>query len=599
MRIQSVPLNQIICESNRKYTKDEGFPQLKNSIKQYGIIQMPSLREMDEDQFKTVAGRRRIEAARQLGMTCVDCMVREEDDPLEIDEEIALTENVNRQEMHPLDEAGAFKRMFEAGSPIEEIARYYARSPNAIYKRLRLSGLVEELKMFFRDGRINISGAAVLAELPDEDQFEFFETYKENTGDLNNFIITFFNKKQRYVIMKRMTECEGCNKRTHNDGNELFDDYDLADVCLNADCYRVKWYEMITSKLSEQKLQFEEAGVNTDNKIFFNSGVPALLYKKAAYVNIGQDQKYEILRTKDYEFTEETNRKKDTCWEIVSTSDGQIIIHRIGYKLKPPREKEGKINTSIEKYNFNALNGGADIKKYGREAIEAVAKERGETPAELTKNLYDKKIYHFNFTSDIDEIVSKKIIHKRIELEKKGIEPPRDYLSMFLLLAEKEGYFHSTFKEKDFNDEQKQWYKDLLGNKSIVKISDGLNEEAQKLFHFLILCIGFIAGLPALENIKNINNDDNIFWKYAAITKDEYRAMYLEAAREVAAKALTKKESKKKAVSPNEEIAKEAGSPSLSNKKKKTKQEEIEEEDNYPFEPDHDPDIDIDEEDYK
>jgi len=594
MRIESVPLSKIICESNRKYTKDEGFPQLKNSIKQYGIIQMPSLREMDDEQFKTIAGRRRIEAARQLKMTCVDCVIREADDPVEIDEEIALTENVNRQEMHPLDEAGAFKRMFEAGTPIEEIAQYYARSMSAIYKRLRLFGLVEELKSLFRDEKLNISGAAVLAELPAEDQYEFYEMYKDSVDDINHCILTFINKKQRYVIKKYMTGCEGCNKRTHNEGNELFDEYEgLADICLDAECYRVKWYDMITSKLKEEKLQLEEAGVHTDNKIFFDEGVPALLYKKAAYVNIGHEEKYEIIRTKDYNFMGETNRKKDTCWEIGSNYEGLIHIKRVGYKEKPPREKKEKTDTGINKdYSSNAINGGAGIKKYGREAIETAAKECGLTPAELTKNLYDKKIFHFTFTSDVKELVLKRIISKKIENEKNGSEPPRDYLSIFLLLAEQEGYFHCTFKEKNFNDEQKLWYKDLIGDKNICKISAGLNDEAQKLFHFLILSIGFIGDLPNLENIKDVNNDNSIFWNYAAMTKDEYRAMYLEAAKEVAAKALPKEKNKKKAAAPHGEDGKKAVSnPSSSSQKKKSKklkQEEIEDEDNYPFEPDED-----------
>jgi len=558
--MESISINKIICENNRRYTKDEGFPQLVNSIKQYGIIQAPTVRRIDEDQYKVIAGRRRVEAARQLNMTYVDCVVREETEPDDIDEEIALTENVNRQEMHPLDEAGAFKRMADAGNPIEEIARYYARSPSAIYKRLRLCGLVEELKSMCRDGTLNITGAAVLAELPDEDQYEFYEQHKDemnneqiydNEIEMHN-IKTFINKKQCYVIKPCMKNCEGCNKRTHNDGNELFEECnDLRDVCLDPDCYRLKWYEMIASRLEEQKIQMQEAGLQTDEKIVFFGGIPEMMYKKASFVNITdiskQNIKYEILRNKDYDFTEESTRKKDTCWAISEHYEIGVDVRRVGYKARPPREKY-----KAEKGGYSITS--KDIKEYGKEAIEAIADERGITPVELVNKINDKGKYHYEFQNDIADLISERIVSKRIEQEKKGIEPPRDYLSMFLHAADDEGYSNHSFFEKDFNEEQKKWYRDLIGDKNICKISVGLNDEAQELFHFLLLSIGFTRDVPNLDELKDINNEKSVFWEYAAITKDAYRAMYMEAAKEVAAKYLPKEKSQnKKAAAPHEE----------------------------------------------
>jgi len=560
-KMESIPINKIICESNRKYTKDEGIDQLANSIKQYGIIQAPTVRRMDEDQYKIIAGRRRIEAARRLKMSFVDCVVREESNPVEIDEEIALTENVNRQDMHPLDEAGAFKRMFDAGTPIEEIAQYYARSPSAIYKRLRLCGLVEELKSMLRDGVINISGAAILAELPDENQYEFYEQNKDKHTTLVeegynidiNLITTFINKKQLYVIKKCMNNCEGCNKRTHNEGNELFEECnDLKDVCLDPDCYRIKWYEMLAARLEEQKIQFVEAGLQTDEKIVFFGGIPEMLYKKASFVNIidnkKQNIKYEILRSKDYDFTEETNRKKNTCWEVCignKDNDYGIIVKRVGYKVRPPREKY-----KPEKGGYSYSSTSKDIKEYGLEVIESIASDRGITPMELVDKIHDK-IFHYEFKNDIADLIREKIITKRIEDEKEGIELPRDYLSMFLRAADDE-VGSCTFIEKDFSQEQKKWYHDLLGDKNIKKISIGLNDEAQKLFHIFLLSIG-IGDAPDLDDLKDINNEKNLFWEYAAITKDEYRAMYLEASNEVTDKVFPKEKPNKTRVNTTNE----------------------------------------------
>ena len=552
--MESIPLNKIICESNRKYTKDEDFEQLMNSIALYGIIQAPVVRRVDEDQFKVIAGRRRIEAARRLEFPAVNCEIREVEDPVD-DEELALTENVNRQEMHPLDEASAFKRMADKNAPIEEIAQYYARSPSAIYKRLRLCGLAEELKVMFRDGKMNIASAVVLAELPEEDQKDFFTQYGHKDTIEHTWIYQFVNKKQRYIIKDCMREdCEGCNERTHNEGNELFTEFrHLSDVCLNADCYRVKWYSMMAARLNEQLVQMLEAGMQTDNKVYISGGVLELIYKKASFVNITdnekKNQKYEILREKDFEFTGESNRKKDACWMIRTDCEGKISVKRVGYKAKPPREK-------TEKTEHGSIAKNVDYKNYGKEAIESVAEARGVSSKELAKTLIDKKIMQWEFKNEIEALVTNRIIDRRIQLESSGDEPPCEYFLMFLHMLEEEGY-RNYFNEKQFNDKEKQRFKDLFNKESFSKLSLNLPDEMQKIFHFLLLCLDISSTAPNLDELKDIEKNDNIFWKYARMSKDEYRTMYLEAAKDVTAAALDSKhgkKGKKKAAAPSSDV---------------------------------------------
>ena len=596
--MESIPLNKIICVGNRTYTKDEGFEQLVNSIKQYGIIQMPTVRRID-DQYKVIAGRRRIRAAEILKYTHVNCEVRDEDAPVDIDEEIALTENVNRQEMHPLDEAGAFRRMVDNGNPIEEIARYYARSQSAIYKRLRLCGLVEELKSLCRDGKLNISGAAVLAELPEEDQYEFYEKYKEVQPEMLE-IRTFINKKQRHVIRKCMKNCEGCNKRTHNEGNELFEEFnDFDDVCLDPDCYRVKWYEMIASRLEEQKIQLQEAGLQTDDKVLLRCGIPVMLYKKASFVNITdsskQNIKYEILHEKDFEFTPvETTRKKDTCWAISEHSEMGIDIRRVGYKARPPREKQSSLSKMSEESLVNA---------YENETLKIIADERDMKPIEIVNTL-NKNISHYDFKGEIADIVFNRVVAMRMKLESSE-EPPRQYLQMYLRILGDSPYRRNDLLEENFNIKRKKWFEDLFGKgKNYSKISAGFSDEVLKLFHFLLLCEGFQDEVPNLDRLKNIEKENNHFWEYAAMTKDDYRAMYLKAAKEVTAKYLPKDNSqKKKPDAPHGEynLKTAAGSTSSSLKQKKSKRKIDEDfDDNDPLgPPDEDegyPDIDMDDE---
>ena len=551
-----VRLDRIARDGNRKHGKDEGFEQLVNSIREHGIIEPPVLRFMSGCQdadFRAVAGRRRIEAARQLGLAEIECAVLAEDDPRG-DEEIALSENVNRLEMHPLDEAALFARMAERGAAVAEIARYYARSPSAIYKRLRLASLTDELKGMFRNGAISIASAAVLAELPGEDQEAFWRQYEARSESWReeipaSAVTGFVNKRQRFTITAKMEEgCTGCAKRTHNSGNELFDEFAyMDDVCLDGECYREKWREAVNTALEEKVA--EHGPGRTDKKIFFANGIPKLLYGKDAHVNFSNDEglnvEYEVLKEKECEFSGETNRKKGACWMIKDgySRTGALLVQRVGYKPKEKREAGAeKAKNDPDKQ---------EVKRYGEEALEAAAAERGTTPVELARELKDKRVEGYEFTNEISGIVYERVVSRRIAAEKSGAEPPRDYFSMFLRLADENLYGSGAFIEEQFDAGQRQRYGDLVGAKSLKQMALGFDDKTQMLFHFLLLSFGFENDVPDLDDLKDAKGlSENIFWEYAGMGADEYRALYIEAAKEAAAKALApkpKKGGKKKA----------------------------------------------------
>jgi len=477
---------------------------------------------------------------------------------------------VNRLEMHPLDEAALFGRMAEKGMSVEEIAKHYARSPSAIYKRLRLVSLTEELKGMFRDGQLNIGGAAVLAELPEEDQKEFYNLYgqeiqikpdvlKDQNYDIEAIepgkITEFLYKKQKNKIKDNMSKiCKNCAKRTHNEHNALFEEYRyLDDVCLDGDCYRAKWYEMISAALKAQIVQTGEAGLKTDEKIFFEGDVVEQIYKKANKVRfkIGkEDIEFEVLREKNYERTGETNRKKDACWLVHVGYTGKIDVRRVGYKEKQkekPAEKESGAGKSDTKGNTSL------IKNYGREALEAVAQElQKPSAAEVAKKLDGKKVSTWTFNNDIKKLVFGRVVAMIIEKESTGKLPAREYLEMFLESADQNGgYGDHNYREKMYDDFQKKCMKGLFRERNIKNISAGLDEDAQKLFHFLLVSTLSDSDVPDLDDIKEIGkekhvdgNDWYIFWKYAGMSVEEYTELYLQAAKDVAAKALKPKEIK-------------------------------------------------------
>jgi ParB/RepB/Spo0J family partition protein len=557
--METISVDKIICEGNRKYTKDEGFEQLVQSIKTIGIIEPPVVRPMGGGRYRVVAGRRRVAAAQKLKLAEIGCVVRE-DDKVD-DETIALSENVNRLEMHPLDEAAIFKKMADGGASVESIAKYYARSPQAIYKRLRLAPLAEELKAWFRDGILDISGAAVLAELPEEDQKRFYEQNnvfvsgafgeRDDKNKIDSHKISqFIYKAQKHSITESMKKtCEGCAKRTHNEDNDLFEEYSyLTDACLDSDCYRSKWRDMVSAALETQVLQMDEAGLKTDDKIFFRGGVPEELYKKASRVkfNVGKNEtEFEILRDRDYDRTGDTQRKKDACWLVHTDYTDGIDVRRVGYKARPPEKKTDDNRNSV---NAGKKNDNDRIKEFGREAVEAVAAERQIPARELVKNLEDKNINSYNFKNRISELVAERVIAKNVQaLPTEELDgSSRDYLKIFLHRLDYEGYGDYSFSIKGFTKEQKEWLRTLFGNENINQISAGLSQDAQNVLHFLLLSMGF-NGVPDLDEAEKIakeKNPDNLFWEYAAMSIEEYRALYLDAAKEAAAEMLEPKKKK-------------------------------------------------------
>jgi len=605
MATKTIKLCDITGDDNRKYTKDDGFKQLVSSIRQVGIIEPPAVRELraiDGGGYKIIAGRRRVAALRELDEPETECTVYAEDDPRS-DEEIALAENVNRLEMHPLDEAALFCRMADKGISVEEIAKHYARSPSAIYKRLRLVSLTEELKGMFRDGRLNIVGAAMLAELPEEDQQEFFNLHnakidekkddddEEKIKEIEVFRIgQYIQKKQNNTIEDSMKEaCANCAKRTHNVDNALFtdaeDDY-YKDVCLDGECYRVKWNNMISDGIEKVTVQMKDAGLETDDKIYFAGGTPESLYKNASKIkfkNFNPDTEYEILRLKNYVFTGETNRKKNACWRVHTDYTGEIDVRRIGYEEKRKEKPEDKAAKGEKKSVDN-------IKEYGREALEAVAKELQLPSAkEVMKALKEKKIESYDFNNKIETLVYERVVEWRIEkdqeLHNKNRQPP-EYLELLLKVLENDFSGDRSFDEKKFDDFQKRCLKALFNGYIIKEISKSMGKHAQDFFHFLLVTIFPDSRVPDLDDLKELGKKNvesrcwYLFWKYAGMSVEEYTEVYLQAAKDVAAEALKPKE--KKGAKKSAVVKKKAAA---------VPDPDDEDEDNYPFEPDIEDDV--------
>lgn len=152
---------------------EEELEELKSSIRAHGLLQ-PILVRRVGDSYQLVAGERRLQACRGLGMAEIPALVVEADDRQML--ELALVENIQRQDLSPLEVAEAIERLmadFELTQ--EEVANRLGWSRSAVANKVRLLRLSPQVREMLRDGSISEGHAKVLAGLEPELQLKLAE----------------------------------------------------------------------------------------------------------------------------------------------------------------------------------------------------------------------------------------------------------------------------------------------------------------------------------------------------------------------------------------------------------------------------------------
>jgi len=165
-QVKMVPINEIEPnkEQPRKNFDEEKMEELSQSIKEHGIIQ-PLIVKKQGNFYVIVAGERRWRAARMAGLDEVPVIIQDysNDEVMEI----SLIENLQRQDLNPIEEAKAFETLINAFSlKQEEVAKRVGKSRSAIANTLRLLQLDESIQELLIEGRISEGHARALLTLP-------------------------------------------------------------------------------------------------------------------------------------------------------------------------------------------------------------------------------------------------------------------------------------------------------------------------------------------------------------------------------------------------------------------------------------------------
>ena len=166
-RILNIPLGDLRPNANqpRADFDDQQIAELAQSVREVGILQ-PLLVRHHPNGYELIAGERRLRAAQSIGLDTVPCRVTSATDEKSM--EMALIENLQREDLNPLEEARAFQSLLDQfGLTQEDVATRVGKNRSTVANSLRLLNLPLDIQEDLRDGRLSPGHARALLSLPD------------------------------------------------------------------------------------------------------------------------------------------------------------------------------------------------------------------------------------------------------------------------------------------------------------------------------------------------------------------------------------------------------------------------------------------------
>ena len=152
----------------RKIFDEEALNELASSIKEHGVVQ-PIIVKKSIKGYELVAGERRTKAAKIAGLETVPAIVKDFDDEQMM--EIALIENIQRENLNPIEEAMAYDSILRSSNITQdELAKKFGKSRSYITNSLGLLRLPDDTKKYVEDNKLSMSHARALSKLEDNDQ---------------------------------------------------------------------------------------------------------------------------------------------------------------------------------------------------------------------------------------------------------------------------------------------------------------------------------------------------------------------------------------------------------------------------------------------
>lgn len=177
-RIWQIPISEITpnVEQPRKNFSHQELEDLVSSIKKHGILQPITVTEKIDGGYELIAGERRLRASQIAELATIPAIVRSATQQEKL--ELALIENIQRQNLNPVEEAFAYKRLIEEFNLTQQdVADQVGKSRSAVANMIRLLDLPDVIQKSLIDGKISFGKARALLSLKDEkEQMQVFKS---------------------------------------------------------------------------------------------------------------------------------------------------------------------------------------------------------------------------------------------------------------------------------------------------------------------------------------------------------------------------------------------------------------------------------------
>lgn len=393
MLIQPSPMNP------RKTFDEAKLEELAQNIEEQGLLQPITVRKISdgethideetgevvsvEPRYEIVCGERRFRAWNLLANKSaryneIPCIIREMTDEQAFD--AMITENLQRQDVDPVEEAIAFSLLLENGSPVEDIAVRFGKSIRFVQDRVKLKGLIPELIEILRKDLIPISGAMLLAKLDTESQRKFLEDEIDKEegatlADIKDYLDNLFcviNKAQFFDDDKFSDDipaCSGCMNNTANHGCLFYEMKGTEQKCINRECFVKKQAEYVKYRVMKESENLVKKGepltfgksvivIEQQNSWDSNSEKRA----KADAIQLYNDMGFEVVTDKvfdhKYWYNENDERIKEKldnneiyrCIEVLNYDRPYFKVSH--YYLKKSSKDNCPVSKQIESQNI-------------------------------------------------------------------------------------------------------------------------------------------------------------------------------------------------------------------------------------------------------
>ena len=255
--VRLLDLNKIVNSTYnpRKNFREDTLLELAESIKQSGVLQPICVRPRDEG-FEIVYGERRYWAAAMAGLKFIPALIRELSDAEA--EDAAITENLQREDVRPREEAAAYKRALQSGRhTVESLVGKFGKSEAYIRSRLKLCELIDALAGMLDKEEISVGVATEIAKYPADIQQEVYNDHFAE-GCYNSWKTARIKDIARRLYERYMTKLESynfdkteCLSCQHNTANQVLFRDECAGGCAgcqNRECMIRKNEEFLVQK---------------------------------------------------------------------------------------------------------------------------------------------------------------------------------------------------------------------------------------------------------------------------------------------------------------------------------------------------------------